>query len=87
MPLQPCNGKLSVAQEEFHFYLEDARSRLLLVPAKGNAKAEQAASQLRVPVASLGLTNGRGASVSAACTALIHCPYSGELPHDLVVQT
>lgn len=43
-------------QDEFHFYLEDASSKLLLVPAKGNSKAQQAAEQLRVPVATLSLS-------------------------------
>ena len=52
--------KSGLAQEEFHFYLEDAKSRLLLVPASGNAKAEEAAKRLKVPVATLALPVSKG---------------------------
>ena len=50
-------------QDEFKFYFEDAKSALVLVPAKGNAKAEAAAAAFRVPVASLAVHLSSGASM------------------------
>lgn len=42
-------------QDEYTFYMEDASSKLLLVPATGSKHAEAAASRLNVPVASMQL--------------------------------
>lgn len=42
-------------QDEYRFYMEDAASKLLLVPASGNKHAEAAASGLNVPVAAMQL--------------------------------
>ena len=42
-------------QDEYSLYMEDAASKLLLVPATGSKHAEAAASKLRVPVASMQL--------------------------------
>ena len=47
-------------QDEFQFYLEDAKSKLVLVPAAGNPKAEAAAKAFSVPVASLSVHLGSG---------------------------
>ena len=46
-------------QDEFAFYLEDANSKLLVVPASGNAAAEAAAQHKRVPVATFRLPSGK----------------------------
>lgn len=48
----------SCTQDEFKFYLEDASSKLLVVPRGGNASAEAAAQQLGVPVASFVIPGG-----------------------------
>lgn len=45
-------------QDEFKFYLEDASSKLLVVPAGGNANAEAAAADQGVPVASFSIPEG-----------------------------
>lgn len=42
-------------QDEYKFYMEDAASKLLLVPASGSKHAEAAASGLNVPVAAMQL--------------------------------
>ena len=42
-------------QDEFGFYLEDAASKLLLIPTKGNKHAEAAASGRCIPIASMQL--------------------------------
>ena len=47
-------------QDEFKFYFEDARTRLVLVPAKGNPKAEAAAKAFDLPVASVAVHLGSG---------------------------
>ena len=52
-------------QDEFKFYYEDAKSRLVLVPASGNAQAEAAAGALKVPMASLAVRLGSGAAPRA----------------------
>ena len=46
-------------QDEFVFYLEDANSKLLVVPASGNAAAEAAAQDKCVPVATFRLPSGK----------------------------
>ncbi|KAL3141143.1 hypothetical protein ABBQ38_003493 [Trebouxia sp. C0009 RCD-2024] len=51
-PLNP-NYKL----DEFKFFMEDAKSKLLLVPSEGNPTAEKAAIDLHVPIATLKLTS------------------------------
>ena len=40
-------------QDEFGFYMEDAASKLLLIPTKGNKHAEAAASGRGIPIASM----------------------------------
>lgn len=40
--------------------MEDAQSKLLLVPSEGNATAEKAATDLHVPIATLALTSSGG---------------------------
>lgn len=47
-------------QDEFKFYLEDAKSKLLLVPSDGNKAAQGAASSLGVPAASFTMQHTRG---------------------------
>ena len=42
-------------QDEYKFYMEDAGSKLLLVPASGSKHAEAAASGLSIPIASMQL--------------------------------
>jgi hypothetical protein len=52
-------------QGEFSFFIEDASSKLLLIPSGGNAPAEEAATQLQVPVATMPIVDGaRGAKSS-----------------------
>ncbi len=53
-------------QDEFKFYLEDAQSKLLIVPAGGNVTAEGAAEDLGVPVAVFAFSSGAAAP---ACEA------------------
>jgi hypothetical protein len=45
-------------QDEFKFYLEDASSKLLIVPSGGNSNAEAAAADLGVPVATFSIAKG-----------------------------
>lgn len=40
--------------------MEDAKSKLLLVPTEGNSTAEKAAADLHVPVATLAITSSSG---------------------------
>lgn len=40
--------------------MEDAKSKLLLVPSEGNSTAEKAASELNVPIATLKITSSGG---------------------------
>eukprot|EP01018_Ginkgo_biloba_P033349 Gb_20191 [translate_table: standard] len=44
----PLNS--AYTEEEFEFYLEDSRSKMLLVPAEGNSSAETAASKLKLSI-------------------------------------
>lgn len=53
-------------QDEFKFYLEDAQSKLLIVPAGGNVTAEGAAEDLGVPVAVFAFSSG---AATPACEA------------------
>jgi hypothetical protein len=53
-------------QDEFRFYMQDAASKLLLLPVKGNAQAEKAASGLNIPTASMSLSMTAG---EKACRA------------------
>ena len=55
-------GGLSLLQDEFAFYLEDAKSSLLLVPASGNTNAEQAAAKLGVPFVAISSSYRKGIS-------------------------
>ena len=45
-------------QDEFKFYLEDASSKLLIVPVGGNRNAEAAAADVGVPVATFSMPHG-----------------------------
>ncbi len=47
-------------QDEFKFFMDDAKSRLLLVPSEGNSTAEKAATDLHVPVATFAITSSGG---------------------------
>ena len=60
------------AQDEVKFYVGDAASKLLLVPARGNREAEKAAAELNVPIATVSVswTEGRP-DLNAASTS--HC--------------
>lgn len=49
-------------QDEFKFYLEDASSKLLVVPVGGHRAAEAAAADLGVPVASFSIPRGARAA-------------------------
>ena len=40
--------------------MEDAKSKLLLVPCEGNSTAEKAASDLQVPIVTLKITSSSG---------------------------
>jgi acyl-CoA synthetase (AMP-forming)/AMP-acid ligase II len=44
--------------EEFKFYLEDAQSKLLVLPTSGNTKAEAAAKDRGVPTATFAFPKG-----------------------------
>ena len=59
---------LCCAQGEFKFYMQDAASKLLIVPARGNKASESAASSLTIPIAaiSLGWTDGEDATLHTA---------------------
>lgn len=47
-------------QDEFKFFMDDAKSRLLLVPSEGNSTAEKAAADLHVPIATFAITSSGG---------------------------
>ena len=47
-------------QDEFHWYMDDARARLLLLPAEGNARAAAAAESLGLAVATVELVRSGG---------------------------
>ena len=51
---------MNLFQDEFKFFMEDAKSKLLLVPSEGNSTAEKAASDLQVPIATLKITSSSG---------------------------
>ena len=46
--------------------MDDAKSKLLLVPSEGNSTAEKAASDLSVPIATLALTSSGGECLTFA---------------------
>ncbi|KAL0038994.1 hypothetical protein WJX77_004453 [Trebouxia sp. C0004] len=76
-PLNP-NYKL----DEFKFFMDDAKSRLLLVPSEGNSTAEKAATELHVPIATFAITSSgvdikpktKGFQVKQASAALVDSP-------------
>ena len=47
-------------EDEFRFYMEDAASKLLIVPKRGNKHAEAAASGLKVPIATFAISIMKG---------------------------
>jgi len=49
------------AQDEFRFFMDDAGSKLLVLPTQGNAAAEGAAAELGTPTATFSVTPSRGA--------------------------
>lgn len=55
----PLNS--SYTSDEFRFFMEDASSKLLVLPTKGNKAAEEAAAGLRVPVATCKVSWDEGA--------------------------
>lgn len=76
-PLNP-NYKL----DEFKFFMDDAKSKLLLVPTEGNSTAERAATDLHIPIATLALTSSgvevkpksKGFQVKQASAELVDTP-------------
>ena len=60
-----------MAQDEVKFYMGDAASKLLLVPARGNREAEKAAADLNVPAATISVSWSEGA-VQPAITSAGH---------------
>lgn len=54
----PLNS--SYTADEFSFFMEDAASKLLVLPSQGNAAAQQAATALRVPVATCVVSWSKG---------------------------
>ena len=52
------------------FYVGDAASKLLLVPVRGNAEAEKAASELGVPVGVVSVSWSDGAPLAWLCDRL-----------------
>ena len=52
--------KACVAQEEFRFFMEDAGSKLLVLPSQGNAAAEGAAAELGTPTATFDVSWSSG---------------------------
>ena len=61
-PLNP-----SYTEDENKFYMEDAASKLLIVPAHGSKHAEAAASGLNIPVASISILWAYGACSTPPC--------------------
>ncbi len=61
-----------ILQDEFKFYLEDVKSKLVLVPPKGFKLAEQAAADVGVPVAEISLVKAPGTHIprGQTCSAL-----------------
>ncbi len=57
------------AQDEFRFFMDDAGSKLLVLPTRGNAAAEGAAAELGTPTATFSVTTSEGAS-PALCVAM-----------------
>lgn len=60
-------AELVCVQDEFTFFMEDAASKLLVVPASGNTAAEEAAFKLNVPVWSIALSWTSGICCTLAC--------------------
>ena len=60
-------------QDEFKFFMDDAKSKLLLVPTEGNSTAERAATDLHIPIATLALTSSGGTLTSIPCTDQRRC--------------
>ena len=56
----PLNS--SYTQDEFRFFMEDAASKLLVLPTQGNAAAQRAAAALRVPIATCAVSWSKGAT-------------------------
>ena len=54
----PLNS--AYTEDEFRFYMEDAASKLLIVPKRGNKHAEAAASGLKVPIATFSISIMKG---------------------------
>ena len=51
-----------LAQDEFRFFMDDAGSKLLVLPTRGNAAAEGAAAELGTPTATFSVASSGGAS-------------------------
>ena len=54
----PLNS--SYTTDEFKFFMEDAASKLLVLPTQGNAAAQKAAAVLSVPIATCALSWSKG---------------------------
>jgi hypothetical protein len=59
-----------LSQDEFRFYMEDAASKLLVVPVEGNAAAEKAAAELGIPVISIAVSWSKGGLSSTLASKL-----------------
>lgn len=58
----PLNS--SYTTDEFSFFMEDAASKLLVLPSQGNAAAERAAAALHVPVATCVVSWSKGKALA-----------------------
>lgn len=64
MVAAPLNSSYTV--DEFKFFMEDAASKLLVVPSQGNTSAEAAAKALGIPVATIVTSWSKGGVCSQA---------------------
>lgn len=77
-------------QDEFKFYMEDASSKMLIVPGGGNKNAEEAAQKLGVPVASFSIPSGGFSTprilhapvqaCACSCHKLLFCQHEPSVP-------
>ena len=61
--------------------MEDAKSKLLLVPSEGNTTAEKAASDLHVPIATLKITSSGGKLSVQLLAILLQHQHHSEASH------
>ena len=79
----PLNS--AYTEDEFKFYMEDAGSKLLIVPKRGNKHAEAAAAGLNVPIATFSISIMKGeqglhwySSCHSVCTGVGMCTMLGK---------